>query len=126
MGDTLKAPFVLEYTYKRSTGPVIGRFLTGLREGRIEGVCTPDGRVLVPPREYDDDGSALGDLWADVSDEGVVDAWSKGWALVRLDGSHSGFLHRLIGEAKTGDRVRIQWAATRHGHITDIEGFVRV
>ena len=124
MGDeVLKAPFVLDYAYKRSTGPVIGRFLTGLREGRIEGVVCSDGRVLVPAREYDVDGAALGDTWADVSSEGEVLTWTEGWALVRLDGSDSGFVHRLLGPVKTGDRVRIRWAEQRRGHITDIEGF---
>ena len=33
--------------------PVIGRFLTGLRDGRILAVRLADGRVLVPPTEYD-------------------------------------------------------------------------
>ena len=51
----LTAHHVLEYPggYTRSVGPVIGRFLTGLRDGRIEGVRLADGRVLVPPTEYD-------------------------------------------------------------------------
>ena len=40
--DVLAAPYVLEYTYQRSTGPVIGRFLGGLRAGVILGVKTAD------------------------------------------------------------------------------------
>jgi len=36
--------------YNPSTGPVIGRFRTELRGGRIVGVLTPGGRVLVPAR----------------------------------------------------------------------------
>ena len=60
---SLTAPHKLEYTYKRSTGPVLGRFFGGLRDGRILGVRRPDGRVLVPPKEYDPDtGAALGEL----------------------------------------------------------------
>ena len=40
MAEPLVAPHVLEYPggYTRSVGPVIGRFLTGLRAGRIEAV----------------------------------------------------------------------------------------
>ena len=51
---------VLEYPggYTRSVGPVIGRFLTSLRAGRIEAVKLADGRVLVPPTEYDPTTSA--------------------------------------------------------------------
>ena len=47
--EVLSALHVLEYPYTRSVGPVIGRFLAGLRERRIEGVRTRDGRVLLPP-----------------------------------------------------------------------------
>ena len=55
MTEPLIARHSLEYPggYTRSVGPIIGRFLTGLRDGRIEGVRLADGRVLVPPTEYD-------------------------------------------------------------------------
>ena len=60
MAEPLVEPHVLEYPggYTRSVGPVIGRFLTGLRDGRIEAVRLADGRVLVPPTEYDPSTSA--------------------------------------------------------------------
>ena len=35
--DVLRAPHVLEYPYVRSVGPVIGAFLTALRDGRMLG-----------------------------------------------------------------------------------------
>ncbi len=31
--DVLQAPLILEYPFTRTTGPVVGLFLTGLREG---------------------------------------------------------------------------------------------
>src|SRR5437764_6514293 len=98
---SLSAPYVLEYTYRRSVGPVIGRFLSSLREGRIEGVRTPSGKVLVPPAEYDPEtGEATGEF-VEVGQSGVVLTWSwiaeprRGqplahpfaWALVKLDGA---------------------------------------
>ena len=49
----LTAPHVLEYPYRRSVGPVLGRFFTALRDGKLVGVKTAKGRVLVPPAEYD-------------------------------------------------------------------------
>ena len=60
MAEPLVEAHVLEYPggYTRSVGPVIGRFLTGLRDGRIEAVRLADGRVLVPPTEYDPSTSA--------------------------------------------------------------------
>ena len=41
--DVLEAPYRLAYTYQRSTGPVIGRFLGGLRDQRLEGVRSTAG-----------------------------------------------------------------------------------
>ena len=49
----LKAPLVIEYPFKRTTGPVIGAFLTGLREQVLIGSRAEDGRVIVPPAEFD-------------------------------------------------------------------------
>ena len=51
--EVLSAPVVIEYPFRRTTGPVIGAFLTGLREGIIVGIRGADGRVIVPPPEYD-------------------------------------------------------------------------
>ena len=78
MTQTFSAERVLEYPggYTRSVGPVIGRFLTGLRDGRILGVRLADGRVLVPPTEYDPATSAPvaseGDHWVEVGPIGTV------------------------------------------------------
>ena len=70
------APFVVSYPYSRTVGPHIGRFLTALRDGRIEGVRARDGRVLVPPAEFDPAiGEPLTD-WVTVADQGTVVAWA--------------------------------------------------
>ncbi|MEZ4287867.1 MAG: zinc ribbon domain-containing protein [Polyangiales bacterium] len=58
MTEVLHAPYVLEYTYTRNTGPIIGRFLEGLRYQELYGVKTADGRVLCPAAEYDESGEA--------------------------------------------------------------------
>jgi uncharacterized OB-fold protein len=135
------ASYVLEYTYRRSTGPVIGRFLSGLREGRIEGVRTASGKVLVPPVEYDpDSGEATVDV-VPVSDEGRVTtwAWVEGprpnqpldrpfaWALIVLDGADTAMLHIVDAESQarmaTGMRVKVRWAQERVGGIRDIACF---
>ena len=34
----LRAPMVIEYPFSRTTGPVIGAFLTGLREKVLVGI----------------------------------------------------------------------------------------
>lgn len=140
--DSLQAGHVLEYPYTRSVGPVIGRFLGGLRDGRIEGVRARDGRVIVPPTEYDPaTGETLGDDWVEVGPGGVVQTWAWvstprakhplqrpfAWALVRLDGADTAMLHALDADGpeavRTGMRVRVRWRDERSGAITDIECF---
>ena len=139
--EVLSAPHVLEYPYKRSVGPVIGRFLAGLRDGRIEGVRTARGKVVVPPTEYDPEtGEPVGDA-VDVGTAGVVTTWAWvseprrnhpldrpfAWALIQLDGADTGLLHAVdAGDEsamRTGVRVRARWREERTGHINDIECF---
>jgi uncharacterized OB-fold protein len=140
-GDVLSALHVLEYPYQRSVGPVVGRFLTALRDGRIEGIRTRDGRVMVPPLEYDPDTAEPLDQFVDVGSAGTVTTWSWiveprpnnplersfAWALIRLDGADTAMLHAVDAgdesRMRTGMRVRARWRAERVGHIRDIECF---
>ena len=139
--DVLEAPYRLEYTYQRSTGPVIGRFLGGLRDRRLEGVCTSAGGVMVPPLEYEPDGRATGEPVA-VGPGGVVTTWAWvaeprrfhplphpfAFALVRLDGADTAMLHAVDAgspdKMRTGMRVHPRWRAERTGTIRDLECFV--
>jgi len=135
------APHVIEYAYRRSVGPVLGRFFTALREGRIEGARTASGRVLVPPQEYDPEtGEAVGDF-VPVGTSGVVTTWCWvrtprakaplqrpfAWALVRLDGADTALLHAVDtgdeSRMRTGMRVRARWRDERKGEIHDIACF---
>lgn len=137
----LRAPYVLEYTYRRSTGPVIGRFLAALREGRIEGARTASGKVLVPPAEYDpESGEAVTGL-VPVGDRGTVTTWAWisepranqpldrpfAWALIKLDGADTALLHAVDAGSPermaTGLRVRARWSEQRTGTIRDIACF---
>jgi uncharacterized OB-fold protein len=136
----LSAPLITQFDYTRSLGPVLGPFMTALRDGRVVGVRGSDGRVHVPPVEYDPvTAEALTEL-VPVADTGVVTTWSWqpepleaqpfdrpfAWALVRLDGADTALLHAVDAprEAmRTGLRVRVRWAAERVGSIRDIECF---
>jgi uncharacterized protein len=138
----LTAPYVLEYTYRRSTGPVIGRFLGALKDSRIEGMRTKDGRVIVPALEYDpENGDALSEF-VEVKDCGTVQSWawvyeprethplSKpfAWVMVKLDGASTAITHALEVDTpelvSTGMRVKVDWQTERMGFITDIRCFV--
>jgi uncharacterized OB-fold protein len=140
--DSLSAPYVLEYAYHRSVGPVIGRFLAGLRDRRIVGIRAADGRVLVPPQEYDPETGESLDEFVDVGSAGIVSTWTWiprprlkhplqhpfAFALIRLDGADSAMLHVVDAgdEAamNTGMRVRARWRDETVGEIGDIACFV--
>ena len=140
MTDVFTAHHVIEYPggYTRSVGPVIGRFLTGLRDGRILAVRLADGRVLVPPTEYDPTTSAQvtadGDHWIEVGPRGTVQSFTWvsqpragkhaldkpfAFALIRPDGADTALLHVVdCGSAdaiRVGSRVAPRWKAERTG-----------
>jgi uncharacterized OB-fold protein len=140
--DVLTAPLVLEYPFTRTTGPVVGAFLTGLREGMVLGVKRADGTVLCPPLEYDPiTAEALGEM-VEIAQTGTVVSWSWNgtpraqqpfdrefaWALITLDGADTPMMHAVLvdscAEMSTGMRVEVQWRDEREGHIADIAGFV--
>ena len=139
--EVLRAPLDVEYPFRRTTGPVIGAFFTALREGFIVGIKGADGRVIVPPFEYDPVTSEPLTEIVEVADEGEILTWSWsgeplegqpldhpfGWALIKLDGADTGFLHVVDGPKEklaTGARVKARWKAEREGHINDIECFI--
>jgi uncharacterized OB-fold protein len=150
--ERLTAEYVLEYTYRRSVGPVVGRFLGALRDATICGVKTASGKVIVPPTEYDpltgeatshglDASGASTFDFVDVGSSGVVTTWTWvdaprpnqpldkpfAWALVKLDGADTAMLHAVDAgtrdRMKVGMRVRARWRAERVGAISDIACF---
>ena len=133
---------VLEFPYKHSTGPVIGRFLAGLKEQKkIWGQRVRGQGVVVPPFGYSElDGSA-GDEWVEVKPTGVVTAVAIvrepiaglhpftapfAFVLVKLDGADTALAHVVkddLERLRVGVRVEAVWAAERTGTIRDIECF---
>jgi uncharacterized OB-fold protein len=137
----LWSDYTLEYAYKRTVGPVIGRCLTDLRDGKLTGVKTADGRVLFPATEYDPlTGEDIEDF-VEVGDAGEVTTWAWvpeprdkhpldepfAWALIKLDGSDTPFLHVVKADnessIETGMRVRAAWKQEREGSVLDIQYF---
>ena len=139
--DVLHQAFELGFTYTRSTGPVVGRFLTGLRDRQIVGIKASDGRVIVPPMEFDPDTSEALSEFVDVADQGeiVSFAWVKeprdahpmdkpfAWAMIKLDGADVPMVHCVAAEDEasvtTGARVKAAWAEETVGFMTDIRCF---
>ena len=130
--------------YAWDAGVAIGRFLDGLEAGAIFGRrCRKCERVLVPPRMFCERCFRPTDAWIEVADTGVVQTFSicyVRWdmepldppevpAVIAIDGSDGGFLHKL-GEVATQDvaigmAVEAVWKpeAERSGSILDIAYF---
>lgn len=144
MSRVLSAPLQVAFPYTRSLGPVLGAFMTGLRDGRVLGARTSDGRVVVPPVEFDPvthEAIAADDL-VEVGTEGTVQTWTWvtepvpaqpldrpfAFAMVTLDGADTPMLHAVAADGpeamSTGMRVRLVWAESPEGSITDIAHFV--
>ncbi len=126
--------FTLEFPYTRTTGPVLGPFLTGLRDGRILG-GRANGRVYCPPLEYDPATAApVSPELVEVGPGGVVESWTWvaepttkhpfshpfAFAMIRLDGADTAFVHAVDGRVSTGSRVVARYRDERVGAITDV------
>ena len=139
--EILNQAFELGYTYTRSTGPVIGRFLTGLKNRSIVGIKASDGRVVVPPMEYDPDTADELSEFVEVGQQGeiVSFAWVKepreahpmqvpfAWAMIKLDGADVPMIHCVAApresDIATCARVQAVWAEETIGFITHIRCF---
>ena len=138
----LMARHHLEYAYRRSVGPVLGRFFGELRERRLVGIRTRAGKVLVPPAEYDPaTGEATTGDFVAVGPSGVVKSWTWvtaprakqplqhpfAYALIQLDGADTPLLHavdaRSESRMRTGLRVRPRWRAETKGEMGDLACF---
>jgi uncharacterized OB-fold protein len=95
----LSAPLKLSFDYTRSVGPLLSQFFTALRERRIVGVRGSDGRVHVPPAEFDPVTYERLTEIVPVASVGTVVSWSWqstplagqpldrpfAWALIKLE-----------------------------------------
>jgi len=139
--EVLRAGFDLGFTYTRSTGPVIGQFLTSLRDQQLTGIKGSKGQVICPPVEYDPVTAEELTEMVDLADTGTVKGWSWvteprpkhmldkpfAWALIQVDGADTTLLHMVDAGAEenmsTGMRVKVRWAPETTGFITDIACF---
>ncbi len=130
--------FTFEYPYQRTLGPIIGPFLTALRDGRILGIRC-GSRVICPPIEYDlDTCETLSPDFVEVGPVGTVENWTWiaepsakhpfqepfAFAQVKLDGADTAMTHAVKAAGRevmsSGMRVKVQFREERVGAITDV------
>jgi len=132
----------LRYDY--ALGEVSGRFMDGLKEGKILATyCSSSGLTYLPPRSYCERSFEKCDRWVEAQLEGVIETSTivvRGFegkrkvpvaiAFVRLDGVDSAIANYVDGLDLTdldaameriapGQRLRVKFADEREGRITD-------
>ncbi len=140
--EVLSQEFELGFTYTRSTGSVVGRFFTELRNRKIVGNKGSDGKIYVPPMEYDPVTAAALNEFVEVGQAGEVVSWCWvsepreshphstpfAWAMIKLDGADIPMVQSVTvdreADMSTGMRVQAQWVDEPRGFVTDIACFV--
>jgi uncharacterized OB-fold protein len=139
--EPLQGPHVLEYPYRRSLGPVLGRFFNDLMDRKLTGIRDAQGRVLVPPQEYDPMTSEALSEFVEVGPGGEIVSWAWvakprakqpldqpfAYALIKLDGADTPLLHAVDAGSEDrlakGTRVVPRWVDEPSGGITDLACF---
>jgi long-chain acyl-CoA synthetase len=139
---------VLSIPQRFSSGPVMGKFLKGLKAKKIvANKCPKCGRLQLPAREVCAECVVPATEWQEVGPEGSIAVFDITYyaspdpltgesrdtpyisAHFLLDGckGHETLWHELktddITRVKKGDRVRPVWRENRTGAITDIKYF---
>ena len=145
-GDVITELVTLRYDY--ALGEVAGRFMAGLKEGKILAThCSKSGLTYLPPRSYCERTFEECDSWVEAGLEGVIETSTivvRGFegkrkppvaiAFVRLEGTDSAIGNYVDGlelsdydsamqKLAPGKRVRVQFAKEREGRITDFSFF---
>lgn len=132
--------------YKWDAGVAIGRYLAGLKQGKLLGrYCRHCNRTLIPPRMFCERCFKPTTSWVKLADTGTVNTFSLCYitwdmqrrtepqipAVIEIDGASRGIgIMHLLGEVeparvRIGMRVKAVWKepAAREGAITDIKYF---
>jgi len=141
--EALVVPEDWHIHYEYSAGPVVGHFLRGLAEGRIEGRRCPGCQMVwMPPRGYCERCFVPTDTWVPVGPEGALEAFTIVGqkfenlpdppyviAFCRLDGADTALVNFLrmplddvaaaARRLRPGTRVRAVFEDRRAARITD-------
>lgn len=142
-GKVCTTTWTADAKYAWDHGVAIGRYLAGLKQGKLLAVhCDKCGRTMVPPRVFCEWCFVPLDRWVEVKDTGIINTFSLCYvtwdvkrikdplipAVIEIDGTSQGMgIMHLLGGAdpktfKRDMKVKAVWkpAAEREGAITDI------
>ena len=148
-GEALLSHWKVKSEYRWDTGVAVGRFLQGLKQGKILGIqCTHCARTLVPPRVFCELCFKPLNRWIELKDRGIINTFSVSFvnwdatrretpevpAVIEIEGASPGMgimhvlgevgdnLETVLGRVKIGMLVEAVWRPPqeREGSITDI------
>ena len=151
-GEVLQTFWRVKSDYQWDTGVAVGRFLDGLKQGKILGIYCPGcQRTLLPPRAFCELCFKPLNRWVPLADTGVVNTFSVSYvnwdatrrenpevpAVIEIDGAGPGMgimhllgevgdeLEEVLSRVAIGTRVEAVWKPDqeREGSITDIRYF---
>lgn len=67
---------IWDLAYRHALGPTTSKFLGALAEHKILGRKTIEGRIIVPPRSYDDRTHTPTGDWVEVANEGNIEMFT--------------------------------------------------
>jgi uncharacterized OB-fold protein len=143
-GKVLTERWTADAKYAWDGGIAMGRYLEGLKEGKLLGVrCHQCGRTMIPPRMFCEWCFRAVDEWVELKTTGLINTYSLCYvtwdvkrikkpllpAVIEIDGASPGMgIMHLLGEVdpekiRIGMRVKAVWkpVAEREGAITDIK-----
>ena len=152
MSDTTQPQVIsdtisLQYNY--SLGQVAGKFMEGLKDGKILATrCSKSGLTYLPPRAFCEQSFEPCDSWVEAGLTGVIEQSTivvRGYegkrqtpqaiAFVRLDGVDSAIANYVDGlnlsdlqaamkQIAPGTRVRVVFSKERQGRVTDFSFYL--
>ena len=151
-GEVLVSMWHVKSDYNWDAGIAMGRYLEGLKQGKILGIrCSQCERTVVPPRAFCELCFRPIDDWLELSDTGKINTYSVSFvnwdasrrrtpevpAVVEIDGASPGMgilhlisevgdsLEEITSRLQMGTPVRAVWKPEeeREGAITDIRYF---
>ena len=137
----------LRYDY--SLGEVAGKFMDGLKQGKILATrCSKSGLTYLPPRSFCEQSFEPCDSWVEAGASGVIEQSTivvRGYegkrktpqavAFVRLDGTDSAIANYVDGvdlsdiqaamkKIAPGTRVKVVFNDERQGRVTDFSFYL--
>lgn len=138
----LRAPFKLQYAYKRSPGKIIQKFFLSLTEKKIAGSVFNNGDIFVPAIEFHPETKQAAREVVDLNGKIILESWTWvstpkhyhplqkpfAFALIRVGDSRSTMLH-LISDCNEASLVKgIQlkpcWDSTVKEGIRSLSYFI--